>query len=73
MLKYCRKANKRSAFPPWGIPTEMTCMRLDPAANLAGPNELNEQGEMGAIQRAEKADDEGPSRLVGFRESSKTN
>ena len=33
MTKYCKKANKRRAFPPWGTPTEMTWTILNPTVN----------------------------------------
>ena len=58
MIKYCKRANKRRAFPPWGIPTEMTWTILNLAVNLTDPNELTKQKEQRAIQRAEEREDE---------------
>ena len=57
MFKYCGKANKRRAFPPWGIPTEMTWMLLDPTVNPTDPNALNDLKEQQALRGAERAAD----------------
>ena len=52
MLRCCKKAYKRRAFPPWGIPTEVTRMPLRPAVKLDDPDELAERREQRAVQLA---------------------
>ena len=45
MLKYCKRAAKRRALPPWGAPVELTWMILDPTVNRPSTAEQRVGGE----------------------------
>eukprot|EP00959_Pyramimonas_sp_CCMP1952_P398772 8355725-Pyramimonas_sp.AAC.1 len=54
MLKYCKKAAERRAWPRWGVPVELTWMILDPSTHLEHPELLSRQIELSRIRAAEK-------------------
>eukprot|EP00959_Pyramimonas_sp_CCMP1952_P087840 1837939-Pyramimonas_sp.AAC.1 len=58
MLRYCRRAAKRRAYPSWGLPTEAVWLLLQPNVNMESPNKLGEMNEQRQIRHAEKMEEE---------------
>eukprot|EP00959_Pyramimonas_sp_CCMP1952_P325229 6807318-Pyramimonas_sp.AAC.1 len=58
MLRHCKRAAERRAYPSWGLPTEAVWLLLRPTVNLESPNKLSEMIERRMIRAAERTEEE---------------